>query len=92
MGIFFVKSLAVRLDSFVNLLIPINTEGVLRETDSREKPSNRGLKHGAYSTWKYNDAGWITWVCEALERWRAMSLSEWYQVTQNHVVDRGVHS
>ena len=54
------KSLAVRLDSFVNLLIPINTEAVLRETDSREKPSNKGLKHGAYSTCKYNDARWVT--------------------------------
>jgi hypothetical protein len=30
------KSLAVSLDSFVNLLIPINTEAVLRERE-REK-------------------------------------------------------
>jgi hypothetical protein len=31
------KSLAVRLDSFVNLLIPINTEAVPRERQIREK-------------------------------------------------------
>ena len=37
------KSLAVRLDSFVNLLIPINTEAVLRERE-REREKNLQTK------------------------------------------------
>ncbi len=35
------KALAVRLDSFVNLLIPINTEGVLRKRE-RENLQTKG--------------------------------------------------
>ena len=35
-----------------------------------------------------NDVSCITWVCGALELSKAMFLSEWYQVTQIHVVYR----
>ena len=90
------KSLAVRLDSFVNPLIPINTEAVLRERERQIREKNLQTKDSGTEPIALANRmmlGRLPGSAQIGKRESdVMSLPEWYQVTQNHVVDIGRHS